>query len=172
MNEDSGPASRSRAPRLLAYDYSTVGAYFITICIRDRCQLLGRLEGESVFLSPAGAMVQAFWQALPEQLLSVRLDTFLVMPDHFHGIIVLNDHDAPPTAPERNTSLPLVIKAFKSRTTVAYGRGVGEEGWPRYALSLWQSSYFDHVIRSDAGLNRVRRYIEQNPQRSSLKLQV
>ena len=77
--------------RLREYDYSATGAYFITICTQDRTCRFGEICEGAIVLNDAGLMVESAWNALPERYPGVELDAFVVMPNHFHGIIVLPD---------------------------------------------------------------------------------
>jgi putative transposase len=99
---------RRRSLRLSGYDYSTPGAYFITICTRDRRCILGE----------ASEIVTACWSAIPQHFPQVTLDEFVIMPDHIHGIVILGDAAAP---------LSAVIGAFKS----AASRQIGKAIWQR-----------------------------------------
>jgi len=122
--------------------------------------------------SQPGRMVEAVWLALPSRFPHVRLDAFVVMPDHFHGLIHISSAPssrlarAPgePCGPPRG-SLGQVVQAFKSNTTRLYALGVHEDGWPPFRRRLWQRDYHDWVIRDDAHLRNTRRYIELNPMR-------
>jgi putative transposase len=151
-----------RLRRIQGYDYPQGGAYFVTVCIQHRKSLLGRIDGERVALTPAGIMVQSFWDALAERFDGVELDAFVVMPEHLHGILLLRG---------RSFTLMQVMTAYKSLTTVEYGRGVKHEGWPRYTGSLWQRGYYDRVIRDEEELNTIRAYIDTNPRRRVLRAQ-
>jgi putative transposase len=82
------------------------------------------------------------------------------MPNHFHGMIALG---ADPTVPENTKKLSDIIGWFKNRRINDYGLGIRTRGWSRYSKKLWQSSYYEHIIRSDAALERIRRYIDNNP---------
>jgi putative transposase len=150
----------------MGYDYTRDGAYFITICVNHRLPLLGRLDGAVLCSSSAGAVAAQVWAALPASIEHVHIDCFLVMPDHVHGILFIANEGG-----SRQISLPDVMQEFKSRTTVAYVQGVRQQGWPRFDGTLWQRSYYDHVVRDDADLARVRTYIEENPMRTLLKQQ-
>ena len=113
-------------------------------------------------LSAAGRMVEGAWRELPQRFPFVRLDAFVVMPDHFHGIVWL-------VTLLESLPRPLgqVIGAFKSLTTVSYIRAVEEAGWPRFDGQLWQRGYWERVIRRKRDLAGLRRYIEENPRRGS-----
>lgn len=124
--------------------------------------------------SPAGALVAAVWATLPSRFPFVRLDAFVVMPDHFHGILWLTGEEgvAPTTsdgsAGPRGTvahSLGRVIQAFKSESTFRYILGVRAGTYPPYLRRLWQRNYWDTIIRGEDQLFQTRAYIEQNPKR-------
>ena len=146
-----------RSIRLHGYDYSTPGAYFVTICVHGRRDLFGVIVNGAMMQNSAGAMVNATWAALPQRLPTIRLDAFVVMPNHFHAIIVLDE--------ARPAAMPLgnIVGAFKSLTTNAYIRSVRESGWAPFDQRLWQRNYYEYVIRDDAGLMRIRNYIQMNP---------
>ncbi|MCX7789727.1 MAG: hypothetical protein N2378_03730 [Chloroflexaceae bacterium] len=264
-----------RTIRLKGYDYRSPGLYYVTICANRRGEVFGHKSGGSIILNPIGRIVQAIWLSLPEHYAHIRLDAFVVMPDHIHGIIVItgdgdggagigavdviddvinggiddvvNDaidvafdviddvinggiddvvNDAidvgtqraaslrvAPTAPTAPAgidapaddggdgigavdamdsidvgtqraasrraapdalpaldvpvaprlapgSLPVIVRAFKSAAT----REVNAmRGTPR--ATLWQGRYYEHIIRDEADLNRIRRYIASNPAR-------
>jgi REP element-mobilizing transposase RayT len=105
----------------------------------------------------AGDAVREAWEALPERFPDVECDAFMVMPNHVHGILVFGSE-------QEHRPLGEVVGAFKSLTVLRYRKGVLEEGWPRYAGSFWQRNYYEHVIRSEEALNRIREYIAGNPE--------
>ncbi|MHB1317720.1 MAG: transposase [Anaerolineae bacterium] len=96
--ESDIPVHHRRSIRLKGYDYASFGAYFVTLCIQDRANLLGTMEGPHVELSPAGEMVREAWEAMPEHYASVGVDTYVVMPNHLHGIVLLRGADHPEDA--------------------------------------------------------------------------
>lgn len=77
--------------RLKGYDYSKAGLYFITICVQDRACLLGKIGNGQMILNDAGRMVESQWLALPQRFANVRMHEFVVMPNHFHGILEIVD---------------------------------------------------------------------------------
>jgi REP element-mobilizing transposase RayT len=149
-----------RSIRLRGYDYSQAGAYFVTIGIQDQLPLLGSIQMGAMQRSPAGMMVAQQWQALSERFAHVALDAWVIMPDHMHGVIVLQDLSGLP-----GPALGGVIGAFKSLTTHAYIQGVEAQGWPPFPGRLWQRNYYERIVRDHAALQAIRAYIEQNPQR-------
>jgi putative transposase len=121
-----------RHPRLADFDYATPGYYFITICTRNRLPLFGSIENGTMRLSPAGEMVRDAWRDLVARHPGLLIDTEIVMPDHVHAIVVLEDH------PSRSLSLSDVVHRYKSLTTKRSAHGVRMHGWPRFADTLWQ----------------------------------
>jgi REP element-mobilizing transposase RayT len=82
-----------RSIRLRGYDYATAGAYFVTICAKDRACLFGGVLDGEMRLNDAGRMVEDVWTTLPTRFPSIDLDEFAIMPNHFHGIMVLSNRD-------------------------------------------------------------------------------
>jgi REP element-mobilizing transposase RayT len=142
-----------RSIRAKRYDYATCGAYFVTICTDGRQPLLGEIRNGIVGLSEVGCMVQMVWNELPLRYPGVETDAFVVMPNHVHGIVMLaGSGQARGPAP----TLPMVVHRFKSFTTHQHGK------------ALWQRNYFEHIVRNDRDLDRIREYIAVNPIRWSL----
>ena len=169
-----------RSIRRPDYDYSADGGYFVTICAHNRSCLFGAVVNGRVMLSDAGRMIGSVWQDLPNHCPGIELDEFIVMPNHVHGVIHLRDPDgnarvtrSEPTRCGRDASpngtgdgtLGRIVQRFKSTTTTLYVDGVKRHGWPRFSGHVWQRDYFDHAIRSDPSLDRIRDYIRTNPQR-------
>ncbi len=160
--EDDVSAPRSRRSlRLRHYDYSTAGAYFITICTEGRLSLFGCVVDERVELTPAGIAVKARWAELAERFPGVESDIHVIMPNHFHAVVVIAGSSEPPG----RRALGDVIGWFKSTTTVDYVRGVRDQRWPPFERRLWQYNYFEHIVRNEGELGRIREYIATNPAR-------
>lgn len=160
-----GPEKHHRhSIRLKQYDYSQAGAYFVTIDVQNRGHLFGEIVNGEMVLNDAGKMIEEQWQALKERFPLIDLDVYQVMPDHFHGIIVIVgatlvvalDVGKPPT-------LGNIIGVFKSITTHEYIKGVENHGWQRFSKRLWQRNYYEHVVRDETDLERIRKYIQSNP---------
>jgi putative transposase len=145
--------------RAEGYDYAEPGWYFVTICTHHRLCRFGSIHRSIVDLSPAGLMVAHELGALPSRFANVRLDAWVVMPNHLHAIVILDSHDGD----QSPVSLSDVVGAFKRITTHAYLRQVHESGWPPFPGRLWQRSFHDRMIRNDRHLDRLRSYIEANP---------
>jgi len=153
INDKNTLRPSRKSLRLADYDYSTAGYYFVTICIREQQCLLGEIVADVVRLNSAGQMITSAWTVLPERFEQVDLDLFVVMPNHIHGIVVL----------KKGITLTRVIQAFKSISTHEYIRGVRGQGWKKFDGTLWQRSFYDHVIRNDQDLSRIQEYIVNNP---------
>ncbi len=159
-----------RTIRLRGYDYSTVGAYFVTICVNRRGCLLGKVVDGEMQLNNAGRMVRSVWDEMPEHYPGVEIDEFAVMPNHIHGIVFLvgagpraRTKGRQPQEVAPTLSLPDVVHRFKTMTTHQYTRGVKEYGWTPFPGKLWQRNYYDHIIRNEDDLNALREYIVNNP---------
>jgi len=165
---------KRKSPRLPDYDYSQEGAYFVTVCVQGRECLLGKITAGILQLNDAGKMVERWWRKLASKFPSTKIDSFhVVMPNHFHGIVFKlteGPKGAHMGAPLQKVDVPLqeMVQWFKTMTTNEYVHGVKEHGWPQFKGSLWQRSFYDHVIRDEESLNRIREYISTNPQRWEL----
>ncbi len=155
---------RRRSIRLSGYNYSSAGAYFVTLCTHGRRCLLSEIVKGEMKLNDAGLTVLEVWGQLPDHYPHVLLDWFVIMPNHVHGIIVLNDDYGkraglnPAPTGNKVHGLPEIVRAFKTFSSRRINRLQGTRGEP-----VWQRNYYEHVIRSDKGLNAVRQYIEANP---------
>ena len=152
--------------RLQGYDYRQMGAYFITVCANGHACRFGEIRNGHPALNELGMTVQRCWLRIPEIRASVALDTHVVMPNHLHGILFIQDD---PASRGRSMhmgsrqgllpdSLGTIVGQFKRAVTIE-SRAIA----PAPARPIWQRNYFDHVIRSEESLNRIRRYIHENP---------
>lgn len=162
-----------RSIRLQGYDYARNGAYFVTVCAQGRECLFGEIVDGEMYLNDAGRMVAKWWMELPERFPDVVLDEYVVMPNHFHGILVfvgaaLRGRPDAETEGHPHRGAPTlgdVVDWFKTMTTNAYIRGVKMSDWPPFAGRLWQRNYYERVIRDEKELDAVREYIANNPKR-------
>jgi REP element-mobilizing transposase RayT len=162
---------------LRGYDYALPGAYFVTICAYNRECLFGLVLGSSVRLNEFGHIVEAEWLNTSLVRPLVEVDQFIVMPNHLHGIVVIHEEvSSNPSvgatrrvAPTRVAptvhpigpapgSLGAIVGQFKSVVTKRINALRGTPG-----ASVWQRNYYEHVIRSEYDMNRVREYIANNP---------
>jgi putative transposase len=149
MKSDSKDHHR-RSIRLRDHDYARPGAYFVTIVTQGRKCLFGEIVEAEMQLNDAGRIIQTAWNDLPNHYANVEVDTFVVMLNHIHGIINLID-------------LP-VGAGFKPAPTNFSARRINNSRNTSGA-PVWQRNYFEHVIRDEASLNRIRQYILDNPAR-------
>ncbi|MGB3239569.1 MAG: transposase [Geitlerinemataceae cyanobacterium] len=150
-----------RSIRLPGYDYSQPGSYFVTICLnvmgKDLQDLprLGKISDGKIIPNEPGKMVEQIWYELPSFYPGVALDTFILMPDHIHGVIVLTG--------EGTMTLSEVVHRFKSLTTTKYRHGVRELDWTPFFNRFWQRNYYEKIIRNETTWQTVREYILNNP---------
>ncbi|MHC9511682.1 transposase [Kangiella sp. M94] len=150
-----------RSIRLSNYDYSSPGAYFVTICTQDHQCLFGNITNNGdMELNAAGAMVKQWYKELEHKFVSSTLDYFICMPNHVHFTVFLGQ-----TRRSAPTNLNSIVQWFKTMTTNDYIRGVKENGWPTFNKRLWQRNYWERVIRSETELQKFRGYIKTNPTR-------
>jgi REP element-mobilizing transposase RayT len=142
---------------LPGYDDSQAGAYFITVCTQNRVMLFGEVGAgfkpapTDVRLNEMGTIVQQTWDDLPTHYHGIDLDAFVVMPNHVHGIIILADLS------ERRHANPEIVRGFKTFSARRVNERAGKRG------VLWQRGYYEHVIRNEKALDRIRAYIANNP---------
>ncbi len=160
---------RAESARLKGWDYSSVGYYFVTICTLEKLCTLGAVVDGVMRLSAVGKIVAEEWQKTAALRNNVTLDEWVVMPNHMHGIICINDGDTVET--HCNASLP------KAQYSNAFGpqknnlssiiRGFKGASTKRIHLDdhdfAWQARFHDEIIRDDNMLARVREYIRNNP---------
>lgn len=170
--------------RLSGYDYSQPGTYFVTICVKTRECLFGNIDDGGMQLNEAGRMVQRWYHELASHFAGIQCGDFICMPNHLHFIINNVGADrcvrppfllqtksgqthrsAPTTKLTDSTNLSTVIQWFKTMTTNEYIHGVKHHGWIPFAGKLWQRNYWDHIIRNETDLHRIREYIQANPAR-------
>lgn len=170
---------RRRSIRLKGWNYAQTGAYFVTVCVQNRECLLGDVVGDAVVRHGSGGLVQSCWEDLRQRFPGLELDAFVVMPNHVHGIIVIDpvgaglalpDMEGAVTVAGAASSAPTdnvrpggptlgdIMRAFKSISAIAVNRHLGRRGQP-----LWQRNYYEHIIRDEEELNHIRDYIIHNP---------
>ena len=155
-----------RSIRLQGYDYSRPGAYFVTVCTRNRKCLFGEIIEGRMVLNDYGKVVAMAWDAIPRHFPDVEIDMFQIMPNHVHGIVVISaGRGTACRAPTMERfgkavygSLATIIRSFKSAVTKYINELRNTPG-----AKLWQRNYYDHIIRNEDELDRIRRYISDNP---------
>lgn len=146
-----------RPTRRPGWDYTSPGAYYVTINVASRLHLFGRVVDGVMHRSPAGETIARAWELNGERYPEVALDAFIVMPDHLHGVVIIRQRGGPGLIP--------VVQSFKSVTDRTYTRCAELRFFPPIDGRLWQRSFHDHIVRDAADLARIRRYIDANPAR-------
>ena len=141
--------------RLEGYDYSHGGMYFITICVKDRHNVLGDAVGDaalgvpSVVLTEAGKVVKRHIENINQQD-GINVIEYVVMPNHIH-LLVFIDNGTPKAASPTTATVPKIINALKGLTSKKFGE------------PMWQRGYYDHIVRDDDEYVRICKYIRENP---------
>ncbi len=221
-----------RSIHLKDYDYSSAGAYFVTICAHNRDCLFGEIINGEMMLNDAGKMVEEWWKTIPLRYSNTEIDVCVVMPNHFHGIIIITDSVGAESISAQNNEmvctiknhvgaesisvpdiemksftqntvgaesisahccktnsisqnrvdiestptkslntkkswkgLPEIIQTFKRHTTIEYIKMVKMNILPPFNKTVWQRNYYEHIIRDESDLRRIRDYIVNNPAR-------
>ena len=142
-----------RALRLRHHDYRDPGAYFVTICTHQRKCIFGSIPDTIFEPSSLGTIVANCWARLPDHYPNLSLDSFVIMPNHVHGLIFLTE--TPPRHP-----LSEIIRGFKTFSAKRINQKRHASGIP-----VWQRGFHEHVVRKDKTLDRIREYIQTNPAR-------
>ncbi len=153
-----------RSIRLKGYDYSQPGAYFITICTHTGACVFGEIVNGEMQLNNLGRIVEKEWITTADVRNNIKLDVFIVMPNHFHSIIFIANNAsvgatrrvAPTTPHLLSNSIGAIIGQFKSIVT----KNIRKTTFHNFT---WQRNYYEHVIRDEDDLNEIREYIINNP---------
>jgi putative transposase len=164
-----------RSVRLKGYDYSQAGMYFVTICVQDKVCLFGEIIDDEMLLNDAGKMIEKWYFELENKFSDIECGVYVVMPNHFHAIIINNGNKSAPDDAYKHklggmglvehagSPLPEIVQWFKTMTTNDYIRGVKTLGWQRFTGKLWQRNYWEHVIRDQKSFDMISEYIINNP---------
>lgn len=174
-----------KSSRLKNWDYGSDAAYFITICTQNREHFFGEIQNEKMHVSPAGAIAYVLWYEIKNHAQNIELGEFVVMPNHIHGILILDGNDGitndgggdvddggggdvarnVPTTNEKNermaaiapkpNTVSTIIRSYKSAVTKYCNR----LGLP----FAWQSRFHDHIIRDEKSFHQISEYIKNNP---------
>jgi putative transposase len=187
MDEKYKNKYRIESARAAWWNYGWVGAYFITICTRNKIHFFGEIKNHRMILSPLGVLANVFWHEIPNHASNVDLGSFVIMPNHVHGILIICPPDLEPpvqtrhalslsneTQSETRRALSLPPKPATNRfqnqgkNTVSSLVGSYKSAVTRHANRLgfefaWQPRFHDHIIRNDIEYQRINDYIENNP---------
>ena len=152
---------RIESIRLPNRDYAANGYYFVTICTYKKYCYLGNIINCEMQFSQVGKIANKNWQLIPEHCNDVYLDAYVIMPNHLHGIIVIdrpeNSSNTPNKfAPLKSGSLSVIVQFYKASVT-RWCRKNGDD------IFRWQSRFYEHIIRDERALKNIRDYIINNP---------
>ena len=126
--------------RLKYYNYATEGMYFITICTKNRVEILGKIRNDNLMLSKEGKIVKNYIEQIEKNYKNTYIDEYIIMPNHIHLIIKLQE----------KMNIPRIIKQYKMCVSKDLG------------YSIWQKSYHDHIIRNEKEYYMIKNYIQYN----------
>jgi REP element-mobilizing transposase RayT len=166
---------KTETTRLKCWDYTNPWWYYITICTKNHKEWFGEVVKSNMELNRIGKIVYDFWNNIPRHNNLIELDYFIIMPNHLHGIIILNEDGRRDVAcnvstsannyseisPKKN-SVSSVIRSYKSAVT----RWAHKNGFEKFK---WQPRFYDRIIRNEKELYFIRRYIELNPSKWELE---
>ena len=151
--------------RLKNYDYSASGAYFITICAKNKCKIFGSIVGggaldaPSIQLTPIGKIAERELLNIESHYDNIQIDKFIIMPNHIHLIIRITERINP--FPTNKYDISNVIGKYKAAVT----RNVGNAFMHSEKTRVWQRSFHDHIIRGEDDYLKIWNYIDTNPQK-------
>jgi len=152
--------------RLKNYDYSQSGLYFVTICTQNRECLFGNIINGKMKLNAAGKIIESVFKSLPKRF-PIVLDEFQMMPNHVHMILVIQPHTTYGSNNGRDDRAPTlgkIIAYFKYESTKQINNIVGAGIIPPDTIhKIFQRNYYEHIIRNENDLNKIRKYIIKNP---------
>ena len=175
MSDDIPNRQSIRLPR---YDYSRPGAYFITLCTQNRVPLFGKIVAGEMRLNDTGMMAENCWKQIPVHFPHVVLDSFVIMPDHVHGIVWITDETEnkgeyySPLRTQKPRTGKFPDGTSKTVGSIVRGFKTGITQWMRQNTDTdrpWQRGYHERIIRDENALQSIRRYIVENPVRWQIK---
>ena len=150
---------RIPSARLKGWDYGADAIYFVTICTNDRQHYFGEIEDNTMQLNAVGLIAQQCWLDIPKYFPNVILDTHVVMPNHVHGIVIidnkLDNHDE--DKKWKSGTLGVIINQYKRIVTLN-----ARKTDPNF---VWQTRFHDHIIRNQKSFQTIQEYIQENPLR-------
>lgn len=164
--------------RLPGYDYSGDGEYFVTICIDDRKYHFGEIHDGEMILSELGKIVNKTWNEIPNKFENVKLDVYQIMPDHFHGIIIIKPskrrnliHQIPKEFKSGIKNNPMELKSISLGRIIRWYKGrVKFEAKKIIPSFKWQSRFYERVIRDEKEFYFISEYIINNPKNWAQKI--
>ena len=145
-----------KAIRLKDYDYSQTGCYYITICTKNRACLFGDIHNGNMLLNEYGEIARDELEKVSAHYNNVKIDKFVIMPNHVHLIVAINPIEQTGALPIKAVDIPNIIGKYKAGVTRTVGNAFMRSG-------IWQSRYYDHIIRNEKSYSEIYKYIENNP---------
>ena len=174
----SKPLKHRKLNRLPGYNYSRNGWYFVTICTKDRREWFGKIQDQKMMLNKIGNIVEKCFLEIPEHFPNARLDKYIVMPNHIHGIIVIENNVGnngivgndgivgnKNFCSLQKNKIQWQKKWSRSLSSIVRGFKTGVIKWCRqngFHDFAWQKSFHDHIIHNGKSLNNIRQYIINN----------
>lgn len=166
---------------MMSWDYSWSGYYFVTICVKDRKKFwFGEIKNGKMELNEVGKITEKFWKEIPKHFEFVDVDEFVIMPNHIHGIIVIKNKNFDDSGcvetrhvaslqkdeklcpnkfgPLKPNSLQSIVHSYKATVK----RWCNKNNFESF---IWQPRFYEHVIRTEKTLEKIRDYIQYNPER-------
>jgi REP element-mobilizing transposase RayT len=160
-NEEIQEKGSNLSHRLVDYNYCDPGWYYITICTDRHVWQFGNIVNGQVDLNEAGSIVQAVWESLPQRFPGIALDEYVIMPNHVHAILVLPEKYPFESYADkkdwRRPSVSTILRTFKGAATHRIRHTTSKTTFQ------WQPNYYDHIVRNDPDIDRIRLYIINNP---------
>jgi hypothetical protein len=172
----NGEVYQRRSIRLPEYDYSLPGAYFITICTHGQKSLFGEIVDGVMNLNQFGDIVDQVMNTLQIRYPNLEVSPYVIMPNHVHLILNVNDvgaiHELPLPNPitmveRRKMTLPIVVGYFKMNTAKSINLFRHTPGQP-----VWQRNFYEHIIRNEQDMQMISEYIIANPAARSTDLEI
>ena len=162
---------RVPSARAAWWDYGWNGAYFITICTKNRLPYFGAIQNRKMTLANCGVLADVFWHEIPNHSNNVELGAFVVMPNHIHGILILDNPavqtlhatSLPPQQPPNRMSDISPMAGTVSTIMRSYKSAVTKHAHRLGFTFDWQTRFHDHIIRNNGEFQRINDYIENNP---------
>jgi putative transposase len=169
-----------RSIRLKEYDYTSPGAYFVTVVTQGYKCIFGKIIDKEMHLNVLGKIVQEYWLEILDHFPDIDVEPFVIMPNHIHGIVTIYDNDrsgtiyraptmgdhAPVMGEHASTnekfgqpvvgSIPTIIRTYKAAVSRLARRELG-------MVKIWQRNYYEHIIRDQSDLESLAGYIHSNP---------
>ena len=169
MNDKFQNKYRIASARLQHYDYGQNGAYFVTICSKNKQCFFGEIIDGQMQYSAMGNIARDCWIAIPEHFEFVVLGEWVVMPNHVHGVIVIDKNDDDTVETQYIASLQHKNKfgpQSKNLASIIRGFKIGVTKYARQntnIFNVWQSRFYDHIIRNEKSHQKINEYIINNP---------